>query len=82
MVDGDQGSAPDFLEAGSDSDRRVPVEFAQESGLVFCGGMELRLHLKLFNNHDGMVTDLEPDIPECEVKWALERPDSLNGLSC
>ena len=25
-----QGSAPDFLEAGSDSDRRVPVEFAQE----------------------------------------------------
>ena len=25
-----QGSAPDFLEAGSDSDLRVPVEFAQE----------------------------------------------------
>ena len=25
-----QGSAPDFLEAGCDSDRRVPVEFAQE----------------------------------------------------
>ena len=22
-------------------------------------------------NHDGMITHLEPDIPECEVKWAL-----------
>ena len=24
------------------------------------------------NNHDGMMTLLEPDILECEVKWALE----------
>src|SRR5574337_284091 len=23
------------------------------------------------DNHDGVVTDLEPDILECEVKWAL-----------
>ena len=23
------------------------------------------------DNHDGVVTHLEPDIPECEVKWAL-----------
>ena len=23
------------------------------------------------NNHDGVVTHLEPDILECEVKWAL-----------
>ena len=23
-------------------------------------------------NHDGMITDREPDILECEVKWALE----------
>ena len=23
------------------------------------------------DNHDGMITDLEPDILECEVKWAL-----------
>ena len=29
---------------------------------------------KRFNdpgNHDGVVTNLEPDILECEVKWAL-----------
>ena len=29
---------------------------------------------KCFNdpdNHDGVITDLEPDILECEVKWAL-----------
>ena len=24
------------------------------------------------NNHDGMITHLEPDILECEVKWAIE----------
>ena len=24
------------------------------------------------DNHDGVITDLEPDIPECEVKWAFE----------
>ena len=24
-------------------------------------------------NHDGMITYLEPDILECEVKWALGR---------
>ena len=23
------------------------------------------------DNHNGVVTHLEPDIPECEVKWAL-----------
>ena len=23
------------------------------------------------DNHDAMITDLEPDILECEVKWAL-----------
>ena len=32
------------------------------------------LHKKDLNdpdNHDGVVTHLEPDILECEVKWAL-----------
>ena len=24
------------------------------------------------DNHDGVITDLEPDILECEVQWALE----------
>ena len=24
------------------------------------------------DNHDGVMTHLEPDILECEVKWALE----------
>ena len=33
-----------------------------------------KLHKKRYNdldNHDGVVTHLEPDILECEVKWAL-----------
>ena len=25
------------------------------------------------DNHDGVITDLEPDILECEVKWTLGR---------
>ena len=29
-----------------------------------------RLHDK--DNHDGVITHLEPDILECEDKWALE----------
>ena len=24
------------------------------------------------DNHHGVITDLEPDILECEIKWALE----------
>ena len=27
--------------------------------------------LHIPDNHDGVITDLEPDILECEVKWAL-----------
>ena len=32
------------------------------------------LYKKIFNtdNHDGVITHLEPDILECEVKWTLE----------
>ena len=33
------------------------------------------LYKKYFHdqdNHEGVITDLEPDILECEVKWALE----------
>ena len=37
-----------------------------------------RIHRKLYqkvlndpDNHDGVVIHLEPDILECEVKWAL-----------
>ena len=28
--------------------------------------------LKDLDNHDGVITHLEPDFLECEVKWALE----------
>ena len=28
--------------------------------------------LQYQDNHDGVITHLEPDILECEVKWALE----------
>ena len=31
-----------------------------------------RKYLHNPDNHDGVINDLEPDIRECEVKWALE----------
>ena len=33
------------------------------------------------DNHDGMITHLEPDIPECEIKWALGRSITTNKAS-
>ena len=34
------------------------------------------------DNHDGVITYLEPDILECEVKWALGSiaTDKVNGI--
>ena len=37
------------------------------------------------DNHDGTITDLEPDILECEVKWALgsitmNKPSGSDGI--
>ena len=33
------------------------------------------------DNHYGVITDLEPDILECEVKWALGRSITTNKAS-
>ena len=38
------------------------------------------------DNHDGVITLIEPDILECEVKWALEsittnKASGGNGIS-
>ena len=32
-------------------------------------------------NHDGVITHLEPDILECEVKWALGSSITMNKAS-
>ena len=37
------------------------------------------------DNHDGVITNLEPDIPECKVKWALgsitmNKANGSNGI--
>ena len=37
------------------------------------------------DNHDGVITNLEPDILQCEVKWALEsittnKPSGGDGI--
>ena len=39
---------------------------------VFCTEKLYKKDLHDPDNHDGVTTHLEPDILECEVKWALE----------
>ena len=44
-----------------------------------------RKHLNDPDNHDGVVTHLQPDIVECEVKWALgsvtmNKPSEGDGI--
>ena len=34
------------------------------------------------DNHEGVITDLEPDILECEVKWALGSITSNRASGC
>ena len=34
------------------------------------------------DNHNGVITHLEPDIPECEVKWALESITMNKASGC
>ena len=34
------------------------------------------------DNHDGVITDLEPDLLECEVKWALESITMNKASGC
>ena len=34
------------------------------------------------DNHDGVITHLEPDILECEVKWALESITTTKTSGC
>ena len=34
------------------------------------------------DNHDGMITHLETDIPECEVKWALGNIATNKASGC
>ena len=33
------------------------------------------------DNHDGVITHLQPDILECKVKWALGRSITVNKAS-
>ena len=34
------------------------------------------------DNHDGVITHLEPDILECDVKWALESITTNKARGC
>ena len=48
--------------------------------LIWILGRTIQKVLNDLDNHDGMITHLEPDILECEVKWAL-RSITMNNAS-
>ena len=60
---------------GSIKDRNA-MDLTEEKKLRRGGkNTQKKLYKKDFHdldNHDGVITHLEPDILECEVKWALE----------
>ena len=37
-------------------------------------------YLHCQDNHDGVITHVEPDILECEVKWVLPRKHDYDGV--
>ena len=41
------------------------------SAKIFCTEELYKKDLHNPDNHDGVITNLEPDILECKVKWAL-----------
>ena len=41
-----------------------------------------RIHRTVQNNHEGLITQLEPHILECEVKWALESITTNKARGC
>ena len=43
----------------------------QKQKILRRGGKNTQKELHDPDNHDGVITHLEPDILECEVKWAL-----------
>ena len=45
--------------------------FRQYFALVMRRGIIIVLEITIADNHDGVITHLEPDILESEVKWAL-----------
>ena len=48
------------------------MSFNFMAALTICSDFGYKKDLHDPDNHDGMITDLEPDILKCEIKWALE----------
>ena len=48
------------------------AEDIKKRGQEYTGELYKKTELHNPDNHDGVITHLEPDILECEVKWALE----------
>ena len=59
------------------------ISWTEEPGrLQFMGLQRVRHTLGLHDpdNHDGVITHLEPDILECQVKWALGSIPTNKGI--
>ena len=70
-----QPGSSDIL-SGNGMGHAVGEEDRQEPGVLWvprplCAEEVYKKELHDPDNHDGVITDLEPDTLECEVKWAV-----------
>ena len=64
----------------SGEDNGTPLQYSclenpmdgQKRKILRRGGKNTQKHYTKKDNHNGVITHLEPDILECEVNWALE----------
>ena len=68
--------SPDYLSRmGTIKDRnsKDPTEVEEIKKRVTIHRRTIQKSLNNPYNHNGVVTNLKPDIPECEVKWVLRK---------
>ena len=71
MLYGSGNSKRGFVSTwGGGRGREMGGRFKREGLYVYLWVYKKDLHHQ--DNHDDVITHLEPDILECEVKWALE----------
>ena len=66
---------------------RIPLIFLRSIIILRWGGQNTQKNytkkdLNDPDNHDGVITHLEPDILDCEVKWALGSINTNKASRC
>ena len=65
------GSIKDRIGMDLTEEEDIKKRWQEYTGKLYKKDLHTHTHKDLHDpdNHDGVITDLEPDILECEVKW-------------